>query len=137
MQMKEFEGSEPSSDRSNIAVISLGSNMENARSRVVEAIHWLTNTFSNASVSEVYETNPVGGALGTYFNAVARIETTLPLDDLNESLKDYELKAGRTEECRILKKVPIDLDIVIFNKEIVRPWEYSQMFFRKGFESLS
>ena len=120
----------------NTAVISLGSNIEDAENSVKKAIAWLAESFENTSASPVYMTEPVGSAVGSYCNAVVRLETRVSEAELDVILKRYEILAGRTEESRKLKRVPIDLDIVVFNGSVTRPWEYSQMFFRTGFESL-
>ena len=47
-----------------------------------------------------------------------------------------EYDFGRDSEARERGDVPLDVDIVLFDAEIVRPRDFSQSFFRIGYESL-
>lgn len=65
-------------------------------------------------------------------NAVFSGYSYIPFEKLNENLKSYELQHGRDSEARRKGRVPIDLDIVKWNHEILRPRDYAADYFRKG-----
>lgn len=67
-----------------------------------------------------------------YMNAVISGYIDIPFETLNANLKEYELKHGRDSEARKKGEVPIDLDIVRWNGEIIRPRDYASDYFRKG-----
>lgn len=65
-------------------------------------------------------------------NAVLSGYSDIPFEKLNKDLKAYELKHGRDSEARRKGEVPIDLDIVKWDGEILRPRDYAADYFRKG-----
>lgn len=118
-------------------VISIGSNCGDRKSAVSQAIEWLKTILIQIKVSAIYETPCALKSGPSYMNAV--IEgfyqgTGIELDGL---LKEHEHKKGRTPECREKGMVPVDLDIVIMDGEVVKPWDYRQKFFRLGYDSFS
>lgn len=117
-------------------VISLGSNAKMATDNIIIAINWLERSFAVTGVSEVYETVAVGNAKGPYVNSVVVLESELTVSLLDQKLKEFELANGRDENARSRGLVPIDLDIVIAGSDILRPWEYAQLFFQKGFNQI-
>ncbi len=56
--------------------------------------------------------------------------------ELNSAFKAYERACGRDEECRSKGLVPIDLDIVMWNGDVVREKDYKQQFFKIGWEQI-
>lgn len=119
------------------AVIGLGSNVAGQRRKAIEeALEWLGRAGTNMVISEIYETNPWGKPEEgpRYRNAVAKLETTLSAETLNEMLKKYELEHGRDDEARKAGRVPIDLDIVIWDGEALRPHEINRDYFTIGFK---
>ena len=71
-------------------------------------------------VSELIETDPVGGPAGQpeYLNGAAAIETDLPPEALLSALKDVEARVGRLERARWAPR-EVDLDILLYGEEIV------------------
>ena len=120
-------------------VISIGSNYGNKEGNVRKACEWLSAQLSESVVSSVYFSEPVGKVKTdeVYCNAVVKGKYKGDLSELEEELKKYELQYGRTSEARAMGHVPIDLDIVIIGKEIVRPRDFSREFFLKGFREIN
>lgn len=114
-------------------VLSLGSNT--SEENVSEAIHWLGSQFAGMRVSCIYET-PAVRARGVYHNAVAEVECNLAYAELESKFKSYELLCGRDAEARSAGVVPIDIDIVMTDGEITRPWDYRQQFFKIGYTAI-
>lgn len=118
-------------------VLSLGSNFGERRENVACAMKWLSEILDGVVCSGIYETLPVGHAGTNYFNAVVSGRFNGSVDELNCLCKEYEMLHGRDDESRKLKRVPVDIDIVIAGEEVLRPRDYRCSFFRKGYVMLS
>ena len=119
-------------------VIGLGANCGDRRSGVAEAIEWLRKRLSAVRASRIYETPPYGHAGTPYMNAVViGIYTKIDsLDDFERECKRYEIECGRDEFARSQNLVPIDIDIVMVGKEILRPADFNRSFFQIGYKQL-
>ncbi len=117
-------------------VIGLGSNCEPRELHLISALNQLAMISDSIYSSTHYESPALGGGKSHYLNAVAEIESSLSTEELNQALKKMELSEGRDAEARAEGRVPLDADIVIAGEDILRPKDYSQYFFRRGFEEL-
>ena len=57
-------------------------------------------------------------------------------DKTKSLLKLYETTHGRTPACKLAGLVPIDLDIVMWNGEVVRQRDFNQDYFQIGWKQL-
>ena len=123
----------------NKAIISLGSNCGDKIANVKSALEWLSesNAVELIASSGIYETPEIHGRAITYMNAVAVISFDLNTDEINSEFKKYEVSFGRTEACRKSGLVPIDIDIVLLNSEVIRPQDYNSQFFTIGFNEIN
>lgn len=112
--------------------ISLGSSCGDRSANVAAAIEWLRATFAHLKSSSIYRTPPISGIGEDYYNAVAVCDTDADLVEVNSLMKAYEQAHGRTSEA-----VTIDLDIVIYDGNIVRPKDFQREYFRRGYMELS
>lgn len=119
----------------NSVVLSIGSNC--GYDNVETGLVWLSETLSDFRASSLYETPAVNGGMRRYINAVVFGSTSETLSNLNLLLKEYERSAGRDEDCRRVGEVPVDIDIVIFNGEVVREWDFRQNYFKIGYSELT
>lgn len=117
--------------------LSLGSNQHPREVRVREAIAWLFTQLSHATVSDVYETPEIHGIGCPYMNAVVTGSIDADTDDFNAMLKEFELSHGRDMESRKRGCVPIDLDIVMCDGDVVRPRDFSHSFFQIGYRQIA
>ena len=118
-------------------VISIGSNFGDRESAVAGAIEWLKkDILSQVKCSDVYETPCALNGEKSYVNAVVSGFFQGTGIELEEILKDKEFQMGRTSKMREKKLVPIDLDIVLMNGEVVKDWDYRQKFFKIGFSQI-
>lgn len=118
----------------NKVTLSLGSNNGDRTAFVSDALGWLHRILSVINHSSIYETPELHGKGAPYMNAVVTGETDKEFSILNNAIKQYECSCGRNAETRKRGIVPIDIDIVIWNGEILRPADYNHSFFRIGFE---
>ena len=121
-------------------IISLGSNLcpYEAESNLTKAEIFLSELFAADIIfSSHYPTPGVGSGKGkTYLNAVAVGHTSLTAEAIRTSLKDFELRTGRTPEVRALGIVPIDLDLLMLGDNVFKPKDLSQSYVLRGLNEL-
>lgn len=120
---------------SSTVILSIGSNC--GYEEVREALDWLQSYFGNVKASRLYRTPDINGSGSPYVNSVASLETTLTHEKLDNIFKEYEIAHGRDKSARERGIVPIDIDIVIFDDNIIRHWDYRQTFFQIGYLELA
>lgn len=120
---------------SNHLFLSIGSNR--SYEDVINAIEWLKKKLFNTRISSLYKTPPVQGHGKPYVNAVMEGKINMDLDDFNCELKKFEISSGRDEIARAAGIVPVDIDIVISNGEVLRKRDYVQSFFKIGYLELA
>lgn len=117
-------------------IVSLGSNVDECETNIREALDRLRSLHNVTAVSDIYMTEPVNGSKGAYANAVVQLFSIKSQDALDSEFKEYERSHGRDAKSRSEGRVPIDLDIVIVENEIIRPRDYIQSFFRIGYDQI-
>jgi len=118
----------------NRAVISLGSN-------VADKKNILYNTMSHLGVTVIEATPPYidvqdNVAQDPYINIVAVIESPVDHNTLQRYFKQLERDAGRCSGDKATGLVPLDIDIVLFNGDIIRPADFSRAYFKHGYSLL-
>jgi 2-amino-4-hydroxy-6-hydroxymethyldihydropteridine diphosphokinase len=106
-----------------IAYVSLGSNVGDREKNLCEAIRRLSTLGRVMSVSSFYETEPVEFTDQAWFlNCAVALEVSLKPAEVMRALLQIEQEMGRK---RVQKKGPrlIDLDIVLFGEAIVNTAE--------------
>ena len=121
---------------SSIVTLSFGSNHGDRMRNVAAAIGWFQTVATGCRVSSIYETPDVTGHGAPYMNAVASGCTELDYCALNRLAKDFEVEYGRDADCRKRGVVPIDIDIVIWKSETLRPLDFSREFFQIGYREI-
>ena len=117
-------------------VLGIGSNCGDRKANVEEAIAWLKTMLTQTSCSDIYET-PCAGKEGTpYMNAVMKGIYQGIGYELEDLLKEKERQMGRNTQCRQKGEVPIDIDIVVCDNAVWKPWDFRQKFFSIGFSQI-
>lgn len=118
-------------------VISVGSNCGDRKKSVEETIEWLKSILSQVQCSSIYET-PCAKHTGIpYMNVVISGFYQGQGFELEDLLKEKEHQMGRNTECREKGLVPVDIDIVILDGDITKPWDYRQKFFQIGYSQIN
>lgn len=117
-------------------VVSVGSNCGDRAENVRGALEWLSAHIMDTRCSDIYETPEIHGKGSPYMNAVLVGSTPQDIAELNASFKKYELSQGRDADARAAGMVPIDVDIVVWNGEVIRPGDYAATFFKLGYGQL-
>lgn len=103
------------------AYIGLGSNLGDRERSIRDALQLLggNGTVKVARVSDIKETVPLGQmAQPKYLNGVAEVRTALKPEELLRKLKATEAALGRQANTSWEPR-PIDLDLLLFNDEII------------------
>ncbi len=119
------------------AYLSLGSNTPDRASRMESAIAFVSTIGLDMLVSEIYQTAAVNGRDPDYLNAVVRIHTPLGREEVEALVKSWEKKSGRLPEHKCTGSICIDIDLVIWDGEVLRPTDFYRTYFSRGFEELT
>lgn len=131
-----MNSSENSDDIGHSAVLSLGSNIGNREGNVNETIVLLSSLFPGLESSGIYETPEIHGVGAPYMNAVVRCRMNHEYDEFCSWAKEVERRRGRNSETRMRGEVPIDIDVVIWDGEVMRPADFAREFFQIGYRML-
>ena len=104
-----------------VAYVGLGSNLEEPRAQVLAAFDELARLPETRLTgrSALYRSAPVGGPpQPDYVNAVARLETRLPAEQLLRKLHALERRHGRERSLANAPRV-LDLDLLLYGDAIV------------------
>ncbi len=116
--------------------LGLGSNDGDREQHLLNALNYLAEICDNFYSSTPYESPALHKGKVHYLNSVAIVDFSGSMEELNQKLKDFEVLEGRDEPARAEGRVPIDIDIVIADAEIIRPKDYACFFFKRGYEEL-
>lgn len=118
-------------------ILSFGSNFGDRKKNVADALKWFGTMASDCRFSSIYETPEVHGKGAAYMNAVALGTTSLDFGSLNKLAKTFELNNGRNDFHRSRGEVPIDIDVVMWDNETLRPKDFSCDFFQIGYREIT
>lgn len=102
-----------------LAYVGIGSNLDDPRAQVLGAFQELDRLPRTRVVSKssLYRSAPVGYAgQPDFINAVAALETDLPVDELFAELKAMEDRHGRKRSFANAPRT-LDLDLLLYGKE--------------------
>lgn len=117
-------------------IISIGSNSVDRHDRVEKAVAYLMAITAVERVSMIYETEPWGGGDKEYCNCVILGSASMDLERLSALAKEWESTNGRDEASRKAGIVPVDVDVVVWNDEVLRPRELEREYFLKGYREI-
>jgi 2-amino-4-hydroxy-6-hydroxymethyldihydropteridine diphosphokinase len=124
----------------NDCIIGIGSNIE-ADQNIPEMLRLLADKVEIVLVSQMVQTKPIGIAeQADYTNGAVLIRTEMTLETLSLYLKKLEDRMGRDRSQKKFGPRNIDLDILIWNNEVVDQDYYTRDFLRNsaaelGFEN--
>jgi GTP cyclohydrolase IV len=102
--------------------VGIGSNLGDRQANILAALQRLRARAQVLTVSAFYESEAAGGAQGpAYLNVAAALRTELDAQAFASFARDVELAVGRARGTRRLEARPIDLDLLVFDGQIVQP----------------
>jgi len=104
-----------------IVYLGLGSNLGAREENISHAIKFLEQDGIDVSdLSTLIETDPVDGPpQGKFLNAVLKVQTTHPPNELLNIIKNIESKLGRKKTV-VNGPRPIDIDILLYDHEKIQ-----------------
>ena len=116
----------------NTCVIGIGSNIE-AEKNIPKMLEILKTHVDILKISSLIQTRPIGIRNQPDFtNGAVKIKTKLEIDILNQLLKNIENQMGRDRSGPKFGPRSIDLDIVVWNDEIIDMDYYTRDFLQKS-----
>ena len=113
----------------NNVILCLGSNTD-CEANLKSAASLLRAYFGSIRFSEAIYTEPIG----LFLNQVAVAGTNASLEEVRRAVKAMEKRLGRMSDSKQKGKIPIDIDLLLWNGTILKPadWEkeYVQLLFR-------
>jgi 2-amino-4-hydroxy-6-hydroxymethyldihydropteridine diphosphokinase len=120
----------------NTCIIGIGSNID-AEKNIHEMLQILAEKVDIVKVSSFIKTKPIGIENQSEFtNGAVKIKTSLSREDLTVLLKAIEDQMGRDRTAPKFGPRNIDLDIVVWNGEIVDDDYYTRDFLQKSVNEL-
>ncbi|MCY1721740.1 2-amino-4-hydroxy-6-hydroxymethyldihydropteridine diphosphokinase [Prolixibacteraceae bacterium Z1-6] len=120
----------------NQAIIGIGSNIE-AEKNIEIMLAILKSKVDVIKVSSLVKTKPIGiKDQSDFTNGAVKVQTGLRKQDLKQILKIIEDQMGRDRSVPKFGPRCIDLDIVVWNDEIVDEDYYSRDFLQKSVKEL-
>ena len=119
------------------AIFSVGSNCGDRVGNVAKALSWLSGLLTSFRHSPIYATPDCHGGQIEYMNAVGVGLATHTALELDRLCKEYEVSCGRDAEARASGDVPVDVDLVIYDGEVLRKKDYASEFFKEGYKELA
>ncbi len=120
----------------NTCIIGIGSNIE-AESNIKKMLEILQKKVEVLKISPMIQTKPIGIEDQPYYtNGAVKIQTDLVLSELNARLKDIEDALGRERKGPKFGPRTMDLDIVVWNDEIIDPDYYTRDFLEKSVKAV-
>lgn len=120
----------------NECIIGIGSNIS-AEINIPAMLKFLSEDYEIVQVSQMVQTKPIGITdQEDYTNGAVRIRTQLSLNELTVYLKNLEDRMGRDRKQQKFGPRNIDLDILIWNDEVIDPDYYTRDFLQNSAEEL-
>lgn len=116
-------------------IITIGSNTPDKNERVAKAIEWIKECMTVISATPVYSSpDAYHTSRPQYANAIVVIQAADGAEEMLDQLfKAYEFGEGR---LRGTQDVPIDIDVVVRDSDILRPRDYTAPYFLLGLPQL-
>lgn len=117
-------------------IFSISSNDTDREAKVHDAVEELRSLFPELKTSDAFTSADYTGQGPEYLAVAASAETEFPLDRLKIFVKAFEWNVGRDPEAAPSPIVPIDIDIVSYGDQILKPHDLDQSAFREAIASL-
>jgi len=118
-------------------IIGIGSNI-NPEPNIAAALYFLRQEQEFVTISSLIKTSPIGiPDQPDFLNGAAKILTTMEIADFKSYLKDVEDRLKRDRTTPKFGPRTIDLDIVIWDGEIIDPDYYSRDFLKTAVDEIT
>ena len=117
-------------------LICIGSN-DHRKENLLLARQNLYALFPSIYFATEMETEPLDlKNTARFSNQVALFATAMEKEAVVNALKEIEMKAGRRSEDKTAEKIPLDIDLLVYGNEILKPKDLRREYIQKGVEEL-
>ena len=117
-------------------LVCLGSNKE-GKFHLDNAQQALIRSFHEVQLGKVVVTKAEGTIVQSdYLNQAARFQTDMCREEVELLLKQIETDNGRTPEDKQRGSVPLDIDLLVFDENIIRPNDLKKEYVQLALSSL-
>lgn len=118
-------------------LLCMGSNTDRSK-HLSEAREALTAAFPDVCFGRLMETEAIGdGFYSPFSNQLASFTTTLLPDAIHAFFKQLECHSGRMPGDKARGIVRLDIDLLMFDHEVLKPEDMKREYIRKGMEEFS
>ena len=115
-------------------LLCMGSNTDRLK-HLSEARKALTATFPDVCFGRLMETEAIGsGFYSPFSNQLASFTTTLLPDAIHAFFKQLERCSGRMPDDKAKGIVKLDVDLLMFDSEVLKPEDMQREYICKGME---
>lgn len=118
-------------------VICIGSNVACRRANIDYACKMLSDVCRDCITSGVYETDDDSGLGAPYLNMVVICRCIICREALQTMAKKLEKDCGRDECSKVRGEMPLDIDIVVWEGDVVDDYEFGRPYFIEGYRRVS
>lgn len=113
-------------ETTHIALLSIGSNVY-SRTNIDKAKRMLLRTFEGIEFTSSIMSAPYDEThLFPFRNVLAAFETTLTKEEIIAKIKQIERAGGRTPYDKETGRINLDIDLLKYDDEILRPTDYER-----------
>ena len=117
-------------------LLCMGSNIEPS-SCLSAARSALLSHFPSIRFSKEMVTEAIGsGFLSPFHNQVASFTTSLSTEEVRTILKGIEQSQGRLPEDKVQGVVKLDIDLLMYDEQVLKPKDMEREFVKEGMKSL-
>jgi 2-amino-4-hydroxy-6-hydroxymethyldihydropteridine diphosphokinase len=117
-------------------IVCIGSNTADSAEKIAEACCEISAIVDDFIKSSTYSMPSFTGKGADYNNCVISGHTDKSLDEFTAYTKQIEQRFGRTAESKEAGVMPLDVDIMMWDENIIRPNEFDRPYFMQGLNQI-
>lgn len=111
-------------------LIALGTNV-NQKQNIQKAMDLLRKTWHDILFTNLKWTKPIGMDTDLFYNCLAYAKVDEDLPHVQQILKNIENACGNTEADRVLQKIQMDIDILMFGTHKLHEQDWQRSYIQE------
>lgn len=111
-------------------LIALGTNV-NQKQNIQKAMDLLRKTWHDILFTNLKWTKPIGMDTDLFYNCLAYTKVDEDLPQVQQILKNIEKACGNTEADRVLQKIQMDIDILMFGTRKLHEQDWQRSYIQE------
>lgn len=111
-------------------LIALGTNV-NQKQNIQKAMELLRKTWHDILFTKSKWTKPIGMDTDLFYNCLAYAKVDEDLPQVQQILKNIENACGNTEADRVLQKIQMDIDILMFGTRKLHEQDWQRSYIKE------